>query len=443
MIRGNDPILKYTINDAGTNVLYLPLAPDVAHRTREVNAALYALAVACGAAFLPLERVSGWGFVQWALLIVLLAVLWILLMARSRRLYIAELAESVSRRRLSADTQPLDLLDETTAVVLVRGLSSPADAAVLHTLELMSTAPSTRWNDHLIPLLQHRSAQVRVAALDLVVTSGGEGERAAVRACLGADDVSVRAAAVTALCEMGGDEDFVDAASADPDPRIRAATAIGLDRRGGDGVAKAQAVLAPMLAGRDPSERQAAARAVGAARIDSAVAGLTRLLDDDDLGVRTTALEAAARVGAPGLAPALIRALGDVGGAADALVDAVGSEIGPLLAAVADQRTDTVTRVRILRVLERIGTQEAASGVLAHIRDPESSVRGSAQLALARMRSADPGLSVVDREVSDALDAELQQCFEFLVVRADLGTDGEGCSTRRSAAGSPPPSAAL
>src|SRR5205085_7798320 len=125
-------------------------------------------------------------------------------------------------------------------------------------------------------------------------------------------NLEVRAVAIQVAIVI--DPDFVLKQAAalleSDDTPIRVAAITGLIRsQNADGAALAESRLRTLLSSDHPQERVLAAQAVGEIGLQSLSPPLLKLLQDDDMDVRRTAIIAAGQLHSPELWPALIENL--------------------------------------------------------------------------------------------------------------------------------------
>jgi HEAT repeat protein len=354
VVRAADPMFRQTINQSAMTVLYLPVPEGLRQRAKTILEIGYALSFGLlGVLFLVSQRIPRWSYVTWSLPVLGFVVLWLLLLRWGRPQYQRALADNLQKRRLDFANAIIDISDQTTVQVLAAALRSPDELLVLHTLDLITHAPSVDWAPRIAPLLGHPSPAIRTLALRHLGQPGTSKELAeAVAALLQAPESEVRAAAVSAVSAIGGPPapDRVAAFLDDPSPAVRGAALVALSRTGGPKWEKtAEAKLKTSAASDDQTVRVSAIRAAGALRsrelLPQLIAGL---------GHRPVAAEAADALSLYG--PGIENDLG---------------------AALDDATLAPAVRSRIPAVLCRLKTQVAAELLTAHIREPDPAVRSA------------------------------------------------------------------
>ncbi len=279
------------------------------------------------------------------------------------------------------------------------------------------------WTHHLVPLLDHASADVRILTLRAIGRAGDPVHGAHVGQLLDASEPAVRAAALRAFAAL--DPPDLNGRAAllldDPHPDVVAAAAIMLldnDRaHWHQGAAEA---AGRMLQSEQLDERRAAARVLSAIRLRGIQPSLVPFLGSNGSPIATEEARDAAVV------EHLVRMLDDPASASAATESLVvcGSVSLPALSdALADEAHATATRVRALRVVQRIGGQAATELLVARLADRDAAVRSACCRALAQLRTSHQS-GPVDAVVLQAQTvAELRDAYVFYVTRADVDTD--------------------
>jgi len=401
--RACDVVLKYTVNDAALNLLYLPVGPRLRARAKAVLDGIVRppLVTALGIAFLAVG--PSYSVVHWAWPVLGLVAVWLVLVRRASRQYVTALSDSVQYRRLDLDRATVDLSDEGSHRVIAASLSAPDPMRVVHALSLLSRIPGD-WLDAVVGLLGHADGRVRALALDYLAREGDE--RVAGRAVASLDDPveEVRAAAAVCLCALQGQDSLarVQPLLDDPSTRVRGAAVVGLIRHAGlDGVLLAGERLKVMFTHPDAAARVEAARILEDLRAPTFYHPLVELLADDEMDVQLAALHAAAHLEAPPLLPALLPLLGPRAtrsAAARAVGRTLARDPAPAAPHLADASLPPAVRVELVRTLGRVRSAAAAALVRPLVTAGDDDLRGASREALLslRDRGVAPGLDRAD-----------------------------------------------
>ncbi len=427
LVRAADPVFRRTINSAALNMLYLPTPADLQRRAKELFETLYAFTFGvAGVVFLILQQIPAWSYLYFSAPLLVLAGIWLGVLARVRRHYIRALSDSLKRRALDLESSPLKISDETIVRILIEALHHPDELRVLHALELMASAPEVDWDEHVVPLLDHSALPVRIRAIQFLGREGNLKYFDAVAAQLNAPEAEVRTVALESLYAIAASNAVAHLAACldDEDPRVKAAAVIGLLRLGDSEIAqRAEAELTSMLQSDEPPLRQAGARAIGQAARPELHTQLAKLLDDAHRDVQLSAIQAAGALNSPTLVPRLIAKL-DSPVTALAAVRALASYRDPIEAELNAALDNPAVAVNVPRILYRRRTPQAIELLLARFHVPGDALREEVYRALARWRAEGVEFPLAESAWRQAFDDEVRRGYELPVLREDLGASG-------------------
>jgi HEAT repeat protein len=290
------------------------------------------------------------------------------------RRYVAQLHGALAARRLSGGT--LSLADGDSLATVRAGLSSPRVGEVLYCMALLANEPGALSDPDLLALLNHAEAEVRLEAIRLIQTRLPAPPPCDLLELLpGEADAEVREALVLAWA-AGLDDDVAGAVAPlveHEDEAVRLGAYVALLRFGGiEGtLVVGERLLAASANRGQPRARRMAARVLGKVGLNNVYRSLLNLLEDSDADVRRAALEAAGRIKAPALVPAILRNMADPAfewHAVNALAEMGPVVIAPLAQAFHTANTPKTVRRRIVPILGQMGTEAvpALSGMLDH-----------------------------------------------------------------------------
>jgi CRP-like cAMP-binding protein len=448
LVRATSPVISETVNAPAMTVLYLPVPADLRQRAKNILEMAYGLVFGLmGVVFLLSQQVPGWTYVSWAVPVLLFVALWLVLIRWGKPKYQQALATDLRSRRLDFTSLTIDVRDKNTVEVLAAALRSPDDLLVIHTLELIGQAPAVDWSPFVIPLLEHRSPEVRRLALGCLAARGCADEAPAIEPHLLDPDEEVQAAAVGALAACGGAAaaSRLAAQLQGAGPSVRGAITVALHKYGGPAWAKTAAtVLDGLLAGPDAASLCAGAQAAGALGDPRLAARLAPLLRADD-AVANAALRASAALLNPAvrdagpssaeLLPGLLACLdrpGTAAAAADALA-AYGPGIEPALDVLLDRGPDKKhdrASAWAAGILQRLGTAAAVATLGRHLGDEDETVRAAIYKAFAGLAGhEEPLLTVALRE---RLLAEIAIYYRLYVQQASLRPNDASAAAPRN-----------
>jgi len=431
--RACDVVLKYSVNDAALNLLYLPVGARLRARAKAILDGMVRPPVVSllGVAFL----VAGTTFslVQWSIPVLALVAVWVLLVRRASRQYVLALGESIQYRRLDLDRATVDLTDESSLRVIRAALEADDDLRVVHALSLLQGISAVDWTPQVAGLARHAHAGVRALAIEHLGQDGDPGHTDLVRQALSDHDEEVRSAAVLALCALEGHLAIptISPLLEDASVRVRGASVMGLIRHAGlDGVLRGGEHLRAMLSGASPAERIEGLRALATLQMPTFYHPLVELLGDADLQVQLAAIRAAGRIGSAEFIPQLVSALASPGtraAAADAIAQSLDGDISPLVALLSDPLQGVRARGQLILILGRVSGLASMQYLIGQLDSPEDELRGAAYTALLSLRAdGGPDLPIGDDGWRAAIDVELGRARQFHLRRRALQAEGAG-----------------
>ncbi|MBL8920755.1 MAG: HEAT repeat domain-containing protein [Myxococcaceae bacterium] len=440
LTKGADTLFRYSVNDATTQILYLPV-PSQARVAAKAFVDGVVKPTAIGLAGVTLKL---WGLVvgkdpyrlAWVSLV--LGGAWLAVVASLRQRYIKTLQENLKNRRLDLVGARVNVVDGSTSGVLERALASQDTREVLNALALLPHLEKLSLDIQVEPLLEHADPEIRVKALEYYAHRQTMRFANSVFRRFEDKDPAVRAAAIDAFCAIGRDKAVrsVRAFLHDPDPRIRSAAVTGMIRYGGlDGVLVAAEALKALIDNQDPVMRLHAAKVLGAIGVKNFYQPVLQLMSDADARVRRSAVTAAGHLKSPEFVIPLIyrtQSHETAREATDALTNFGPAIVATLAKVLSNHLEDPNIRRAVAKVLGRVGTPEAVDVISQHLDEPDEELRGRLYKALARTVK---GRRLVLKDlaaVRAALDRELNRAWKALHLAEILALgSGPGASTPR------------
>lgn len=426
---------QYSIHETTMQALYVPFPAAVKVRTRSfLDAVVKPIAYGVGGValllFTPIiSQVQQLSFVS-----VVLVVGWIASIPAVRSRYMSALQKTLHSSGLAAlGDEPVR--DAGGKSILLAALDSPDPRVVLAALDELGVSSEPEVLAALERLARHPDASIRVGALTRLgpharATSSASDDEA-IRGALADPIPEVRAAAATAHAVAHADES-VDALRPllDDDARpVRTAALAGLLANAGfEGIMVGGSRLADLLESPKPEDRSDAAVALGAIG-HSGTRRLIPLLDDAEVGVQLSALEAAREIADPRLLPFVLRRFEQPATrpAAGAALAALGDvAVASLSARMGDPEADRTMRLAIPRVLRSIRTRASYDALRSFVDAEDSHLRLRTLSALSRLRQslglpAEPLTFVRDRILAESRDIYATQAA-YERDRAGLAT---------------------
>jgi ATP/ADP translocase/HEAT repeat protein len=426
--------LQYTIHDTTLQALYVPFQSDLKKRARALlDAVVKPFAYALGGIVLILLA-KPLGAVWLSVVTAAFVVAWLACVPSVRVRYGQRLSNTLHVGGLGAFTSE-PVLDASRRKALHSALGHSEAPLVLAALDELGTELGPEATQALTRLLRHRDATIRVAALTrlagLPAAEVAEEDKDAVHSALGDPVPEVRGAAALALARLREDDAVpqISPLLDDPSDMVRSATLSGLlSHCGFEGAMVAGTRFGELLGSRDPEDREAAARALGAIGRTGA-RRLIPMLEDPEPNVRLAAAVAAYDVRDARLVPALIRQLRDprMRNACGSALWAIGRPaIEPLVAVLEDPERPREVRLAVPRILRRIPLPETYARLRERAQDPDSFIRLAVFTALSKMRkrlSMRPEhLDVVRGWVEREIRESLRLALHYARVKSSIGT---------------------
>ena len=419
-------LLLFDSTDAASlNIFYQPLAP--ARRTQVqtlVEGIVYPLAVGlAGVGLVLFTTALSLGILTVVYITLLLVLVWLSVAVATGRKYPAALRQALVKRKISGEGLVLD--DESSRKVLIDALQSDKPITVLHALTMLEESESGDLAIALPELLEHSSPEVRLAALRIIERQHVVTATEAVQHCMQNEaNASVQAVALRVLASLGRDEaiEQIYPYLEDADLEIRSEAIVALLRYTGIAVAiMAEGKLLQLAVSTSSTERITAAKIIGRVSGRNLDHLLTQLLADEYIQVRRAALAAAGQSNYPNVWPLVINELATSqlkNAAAAALVSGGVSTLPNISVALDDSHLNSDTRRRLVRVMGRIGGQEATGILLNQLPHPDPQFRTEVFAALHRCgyRASGEGHTAVVNHIN----SEAEQATSTLAALVDF-----------------------
>jgi HEAT repeat protein/ATP/ADP translocase len=441
MAKGADTLFRYSINDATTQILYLPVPAQARVAAKAfIDGVIKPSAIGLAGVALAAYRTYGSNNpYQLAWLSLVLCLAWLAVVNSLRAGYVKTLQDNLKQKRLDligARSQVLQGGSGTT--VLERALASTDEREVLNALQLLPSLDKLELDHRVESLLTHPSANVRTQALEYYAHRQTMRFANSIFRCFEDPEPTVRAAAIDAFCAIGKDKAVrnVRAYLRDPHPGIRSAAVKGMIRFGGlDGVLIAAEALKELITHPDAVMRQNAAQVLGAIGVRNFYQPVLELMNDGEPGVRRQAIIAAGLLKSPEFVIPLMyktQSPDTMREAIDALTAYGQTVLAPLGKVLANHLEEPSIRRAAARVLGRLGSADAVELMAKQLEQPDEELRGRLYKSLARAVKGKRLLLKDLKPVEMALDRELARAWRTLqLAELLLLGDGPGPNTPR------------
>jgi ATP:ADP antiporter, AAA family len=436
--RGSDTVARYSINRAGIEMLYFPIAPAVRKRLKifvDVFVDRTGRAVAGVVILLLTTSFLPFGPRGTATVAIVLTLIAVLACLRLRQSYVDAFRQQLARREIELEDLSRYVTDKAAVGLLVNMLERANERQILYSLRLLQSARNVDFSTQLFPLLRHSSSHVREAA---VLTLQALPQDCGAQAKLALQDEAerVRLAAIDYLCS-----DPAGQAS-----RVRLDSLLNNDTIEIRIVAARWAAAAKNLSGFQTTTEfiegliavegpHATAARIAAAALSARLPAkeslevMRRLIDDPLPAVAAEAAIAAGKAGQLKLVFNVVTMLssGRLRSAGrDALLcygDRITGTLGDLLS---DTKLDLALRREIPWVLGRIPSKRSVEFLLDNIGSDDSLLRFRIVKALNHLHQADPELTLPRAAVADRIYEEIRRYYEILSVKQSIASSRQG-----------------
>jgi AAA family ATP:ADP antiporter len=320
------------------------------------------------------------------------------------------------------------VLDRSAAEALRVKLGADDPADVKYALELIEAQQARSWHPALRELLLHPDADIRRRALAVLASAGDRDIAPRVRLMLRDSDLGVRTEALLYLAREAGIDPLrqIEELGDFEDFSIRAGMAAFLASPGRtQNLDAARVILEGMVnnggaAGR--RDRLEAARVIEMGP-DGFIDLLATLIEDPDLEVARTAVNAARTIVRDELFEPLLRALGRPELADDAAgaLSRFGNDIVPVLdARMADASLSIDVRRELPSVLLRIATPDAEQALVNGLLHADTTLRHRVISSLNKLRVLHPDIRIEPAVVELLLAAEIAGHYRSYQVMGPL-----------------------
>jgi ATP:ADP antiporter, AAA family len=431
-----DQGLRFSLDKASYELLYLPLAPaQRAQIKTAIDIVVSRVSDAVGAVLLG---VATEGFLVFhglrfgvrgtAALNLAFLVSWILIAARLRGEYVRTIQSSIHRHRIASEHAPDVPLDRSAASMLAEKIVSGDPADVRYALDWLDAQGMLGLDRQVRQLLSHREADIRRRALAMLSAARDTSISRKAMEMLRDSDPGVRTEAllyvtremrvdpVRQLEELGDVEDF----------SIRAGMAAFLASPGPSQNLDAARVLLETMARSD--DEDGVRDRIQAARVLSLVPGLftdllVLLIADPDESVAHQAIQATSVVLRDEVASALMMALARPELTADAAARLAryGNALVPRLTqCLHDEQAPVAVRREVPQVLVRIGTPVALEVLIEGLLQSDVTLRQRVIASLNKLHDLHPEVHIDAQLVELVLAAEIAGHYRSYQVLGPL-----------------------
>jgi len=447
-----DQGLRFSIDKASFELLYLPLARDVkAAAKNAIDLLVNRVADGVGGVLLGVAT-QGFSLVAFSLpglglglrgiaaLNLAMLAAWIAIATALRRGYVEEIRESIRQHRMDLQRTTAATLDRTASEMLAERLVATDPAEILYVLDLFEAEHGTP-HPAVRDLVEHPAPEIRRRALAILTEAGDLTVRPRVEALLDDPDIGTRTEALLYLAYHAGLDPIarLERSGDVTDLSIRAGMIAFLSREGRwQNLEAAEVMLDRMIdetGNNGVPARREAARVL--AHVPSEFAPqLVRLIGDADQEIARLAIRAVRPGASEDTTSTLVRRLAD-GPLRDAAIEAlgrIGDRAVPVLArSLADPDVAPDVRRHVPAALTAVGTPSAERALVDALLEADPDVRLRVIAALNRLRQDRPEIPLDRQAIEMAATAEIMGHYRSYQLLGSLGpTIGGDDGVRRA-----------
>ncbi len=434
MLKASDQVLRYSIDKATVELLYLPVSAAHTFRVKSfIDTVVYRVGDAGGGLVVLLFAVVlQWSPVDMSRVAIVLLGGWLVAALVARRQYVENLRESIHQHRVDSERASIPVMDRD-ATALISSRLKGTTREIAYALSLFEMAHDRKVHPAVRGLLHHEQPEIRRQALSLLARAGDLTVKAEVEKLLRDPSLEVRTEALLYFTSFDRSDPLerIEALGDFEDFSIRAALVAFLARPGATQNADAaRLMLAKMVeeAGAAGQRTRLEAARLIATLPDLFERDLRTLLDDEDVAVARAAIVAVGKLKKRTLIPPLIERLAEpsLSEAATAALAEFGDRIvGTLRDYLTDEQISTGVRREIPKVLQAIGSASAQAVLTASVLDRDVILRYQIIAALNKLGQQHPERSIDRKLIESVLAAEIMGHYRSYQVLGTLGASLE------------------
>ena len=417
LLKGSDQVLRYSIDRASVELLYLPLSPRLKLQAKwfidtvvwRFGDGIAGILVLIFATYLhwPAQKLS------WISLV--LISIWLTSVVIAGRQYLFVLRDSITQHRLNADQATTLALDRSTSELLASKIHASDAKEILYALSLFEVERARTTHPVIPTLLHHPSPEVRRKSIALLSDSADLSVVSEMQNLLKDPDPDVRTEAMLFLVHHAHVDPLVllEKLSDVEDFSVQSAVAAYLARPGdSQNLEAARNIfneLVPESGSGNQRCREEVAKLLGELP-DSFDPLLARLLADPAPAVTRLAIVSTGKLRKDSLVSELISLLAtpEFGkDSAQALAQYGNSIVGRLSDSIGNPAIPVEVRREIPLILATIGTPDAAQALHENLLEPDASLRFKIISALNKLQRSHPDIRLDQQLLETVLAAEI------------------------------------
>ena len=420
-IKMSDGSLKHSINKAGTELLALPISPEIKNKAKSfIDVFIKNFAKGFGGIILIVLTVGlGFSIQHISLITIALIAVWIYLIVRVKDEYIHSFRLAIEKRTINIEQQSLNLEDAVVFQSFIKVLEGKIERQIVYVLNLLEDVTNKELMPYLKKLIKHPSNEVKAHVLRMALRYDELDLTIEARNVIDDGDQTVRTEAIHYLCRRSENRTTTLKAYLNHDDyRVRSATMMCVSREWKESKEFRKEIdMKGLLEGMLKSLRQKgddeaqkrfikinAARVIGEANNPELYPYLHILLNDESLDVMKAAVISIRQAPAKEFIPVLITHLNKkhVRKYVRESLAEYGEDIIEVLAEILENTDeDKRKRMAIPRVLALIGSQKSVNLLTKNLGQKDLLLRYEIIKALNKLREKFPVLKF-DKQIFKA-----------------------------------------
>jgi AAA family ATP:ADP antiporter len=204
LIKVSDGSLKHSINKVGSELIILPIPPEIKHRAKAfIDVFIKNFAKGLGGILLLILTIS---IQHISVIIIILISLWMYTIIRVRHEYINSFRVAIEKRMIDIEEHPLNLQDPSVLKNFIKVLDGKNERQILYVLKLLEDVKNKELIPSLKKLIKHQSAEIKAYVLKMALLYNELDLTKEASHLINSSDQTVRIEAIHYICNHSEDK---------------------------------------------------------------------------------------------------------------------------------------------------------------------------------------------------------------------------------------------